>query len=68
MGFLVIALDYFGWDSVTIAVDVDILIAHCEMVDHYPDLNGEVKEAERCSLLDGRSWRCRCQFQSFSLA
>ena len=47
VGILVIALDYSDWNFVTIAVDVEIVIANREMVDHEPYLQREVEETER---------------------
>lgn len=44
---LVIALDYYAWNRVTVAVDVEIMIANSEMVDHEPYLQTEVEEAKR---------------------
>ena len=57
VGILVVASDHPVCNHGPVAVDVEVMIAHGMMVDHEPDLQGEVEEAERCRSLGGRSLR-----------
>ena len=55
VGILVVASDHPVWNHGPVAVDVEVMIAHGMIVDHEPDLQGEVEEAERCRSFGGRS-------------
>lgn len=55
VGILVVALDYLVWNHGSVAIDVEVMNAHGMMVDHEPDLQREVEEAERCRIFGGRS-------------